>query len=197
MVIGYNTNMVSSQEAPKAWADLLDPTWKGNMGIVTNADNWFIPMVKMMGEEKGLEYMKRLSVQNLQWRTGRTLVTQLVAAGEYGIGIAVYNQRVEELKSKGAPLEWVPVDPVFPEIHPLAISSHAAHPNAARLFVDFVLSREGQEMMASFYRIPSRVDVDPMVPKLKRGLRVMPWDPTVVDEYERYYKLYRKVLMRK
>jgi len=52
-------------------------------------------------------------------------------------------------------------------------------------------------MMASFYRIPSRVDVDPMVPKLKRGLRVMPWDPSVVDEYERYYKLYRKVLMRK
>jgi len=106
MVIGYNTNLVSSQEAPKAWADLLDPKWKGNMGIVTNADNWFIPMVKMMGEEKGLEYMKRLSGQDLQWRTGRTLVTQLVAAGEYGIGIAVYNHRRSIL------LPYLPMPPI-------------------------------------------------------------------------------------
>jgi iron(III) transport system substrate-binding protein len=199
LTIGYNTNLVSPQEVPKAWEDLLDPKWKGRMGIVDNAEYWFINMLKIMGEEKGLEYMKKLAEQDLQWRAGRTLNTQLMAAGEFSIGVTLYNQRIEQLKTKGAPVDWVPFEPVIPELHPIAVSARAPHPNAAKLFVDFVLSKEGQEMIRSFYRIPCRKDVDALVPEIKcEGLKILPLDTaSIVDDYDRYYKLYRKVLMKK
>jgi iron(III) transport system substrate-binding protein len=198
IVIAYNTNLVSSQEAPKIWADLLDPKWKGKMGLPPNREAWFANMLKVWGEEKGLEYMKKLAEQDLQWRAGATLNAQLVAAGELHIGLLLYNNRIESLKAKGAPIEWVALVPIYVELHPLAVSAHAPHPNAARLFIDYVLSKEGQEIIASVYRIPSRIGVDAKVSALKcEGLKQFPFDPGLVDEYERYQKLFRKVLMKK
>ena len=196
-VLGYNTKLVSPQNVPKSYEELLDPKWKGKMGLVTNAYYWFAIMLKTMGEEKGLEYMRKLSDQNIQFRTGRTLVTDMVVAGETSLAIALYNERVEEMKAKGAPIDWVPLDPVVPQIHPLGISANAPHPNAARLFVDFILSREGQQVIASCYRIPSRVDVDPIVPRLKQGLKIAPFDCSLAEDYEKHVKMYREILVKR
>ncbi len=195
-VVGYNTKLVPPGEAPKTWQDLLNPKWKRRMGMDDKAFYWFANMLKVMGEEKGLEYMKKLSQQDILFRTGRTLNAQILAAGEVSIGIALYNHRFEEMKPKGAPIEWVPIEPVVPEIHPLGVSSHAPHPHAARLLVDFLLSREGQEMIASFYKIPSRIDVDPIIPRMKKGFNILPFDLSVVNDFERYIKLYREILLR-
>ena len=151
-------------------------------------------MLKIMGEEKGLEYMKRLAKQDIQFRTGRTVNTQMLAAGEFSIGIALYNQRVEEWKRKGSPVEWIVVEPVVSEMNPIAVSARAPHPNAARLFVDFVLSREGQEMISSFLRIPARVDVEAQIPELKlKGKKIWPIDLKIADDYDRYLKLFREI----
>jgi len=196
-VLGYNTKLVSPKEAPKSWDDLLAPRWKGKMGMDTKPFYWFGAMLKMQGEKKGLDYMKKLAEQHVQLRTGRTLNAQLVAAGEFSLGITLYNQRVEEMKTAGAPIEWLAIEPVIPDINPIAISAHAPHPHAAKLFVDYILSREGQEVIASFYRIPNRSDMDPIVPRLKKGLKVLPFDPTLVDDYERYIKLFREIFLIK
>jgi len=194
--MGYNTRLVSPREAPRSYEDLLAPRWKGKMGMDTKAFEWFGHMLKIMGEKKGLEFMRRLSEQNIQFRTGKTLITQLVAAGEMSIGITLYNQRVEEMKAEGAPIEWIAPEPVIPDINPLSISAQAPHPNAARLLVDFILSREGQQVIAGFRRIPTRVDVDPLVPKLKQGLKILPYDFSVAEDYEKYGIMYRDILMK-
>ena len=195
--IGYNTKLVSRQEAPKTWADLANPKWKKRMGMDTKSYYWFAVMLKSLGEEKGREFMKKLASQEIQFRTGQPLITQLMAAGEVSIGIALYNQVVEEMKTKGGAVEWVSIEPLIPQIHPLSVAAQAPHPNAARLFIDFMLSREGQEMLAGFSRIPSRSDVDPLIPRLKKGLSIMPFDFSIVDDYDRYIKLYRELLLRK
>ena len=112
--------------------------------------------------------------------------------------MTLYVQRIEKLKEKGAPIEWVGLDPTIAEIHPIAISSHAPHPNCAKLFVDFILSREGQEKIASFYRTPSRIDVDHKVPGLKKrikNLRII--DAGMVDEYDKYVNLFSKFFLKK
>ncbi len=196
-VIGYNTKLVSRQDLPKTYEDLLKPRWKGRMGMDTKAYNWFASVIKHMGEKKGLEFMKKLGEQNILFRTGRTLNAQLVGAGEVQLGIAVYNQRIEEMKEKGAPVEWLALEPVVPEIHPLSLSAHAPHPNAARLFLDYLLSKEGQEVIASFFRIPSRSDVEPRIPAMRKGFTIMDPDFSMVDQYDRYVKLYRELLMKK
>ena len=195
--IGYNTKLISRQEAPKTWADLLQPKWKKKMGMDTKSFYWFAVMLKSMGDEKGLDYMKKLANQEIQFRTGQPLITQLMAAGEVNLGVALYNQVVEVMKTQGGPVEWVAVEPVIPQIHPLSVASQAPHPNAARLFVDFLLAKEGQEMLASFARIPSRIDVDPLIPRLKRGLKIMPFDFGIVDDYDRSIKHYREILLKK
>jgi len=85
---------------------------------------------------------------------------------------------------------------VIAEIHPVALSAHAPHPYAAKLFVDYLLSKEGQSIMAKFYRVPSRNDVDPVVPRLTtKGMNIMPFDPSIANEYEKYVSLYRKIFL--
>lgn len=195
-VQAYNTRLVSPRDVPKNYQDFLDPKWRGKIAMDPKAFEWFAAMLKMMGEEKGLTYMKRLADQDLKFYSSRTLNAQMVAAGEVSLSLAVYNNRVEDMKTVGAPIEWFAIEPVVPEIHPIAISARAPHPNAAKLFVDFLLSREGQEIIAGLYRIPSRMDVDPIVPKLKKGLNVLPFDPTIADNYNKYVKLYREILMK-
>ena len=199
IVIAYNRNSVSPREAPKTYEDLLNPRWKGKMGMVANSESWFSFMLKVMGEEKGLEYFRKLAEQNIQWREGATLNTQLVAAGELDIGIRLYNYRVQLLKEQGAAIEWVAQEPIVAEIHPIGVAAHAPHPNAARLFIDYILSKEAQTIVANdLRRIPDRIDVDTPVPELKcRGKNIVAFDPSIVDDYERYLKLFRKVLLKK
>ncbi len=196
-VMGYNTKMVTPQEVPKTYEDLLNPKWKGTLGMDTKAYYWFANMFKLMGKEKALDYMKKLSEQNILFRTGRTLNAQMLAAGEVKICLTLYNNRVEDMKVEGAPIEWFVIEPVIPEIHPIAISEQAPHPNAARLFVDFILSEEGQQMIVDFYRIPSRNGINPKIPRMKEGLKILPFDFTIRENYEKYVKMYHEILMKK
>jgi iron(III) transport system substrate-binding protein len=196
-MLGYNTRFVSPQEVPKAWTDLTDPKWKGKMGMDTKAFYWFGAMIKHMGEEKGMEYMKKLGDQDIQFRPGKTLLSQLLSAGEMSLVIGIYNTHMELWKSKGGPVDWVAIDPVFPQTHPFGVCSNAPHPNAAKLFVDYVLSKEGQELIANMFRIPTRIDVETAEPKLKRGIKIEPWDTEIANDYPRLRELYWKILMKR
>lgn len=198
-VIVYNTKMVPPKDVPKTYEDLLNSRWKGKMAMESANYYWFAALMKMMGEEKGLEYMKKLGEQNIQFRTGRTLICQLVSAGELTMGLGLHNSSPEELKGKGAPIDWVAIEPVIGKTHPTGISAHAAHPNAAKLFIDFILSKEAQEIVARSYRIPTRIGVEAIVPKLKlEDKKIFPPDVSMTEEeFDRYIKLYQKILMKK
>ena len=138
--------------------------------------------------------MKKLAAQNLSYRNGLTLSLNLVIAAE--IPASVYGQslRAQQLKEKGAPVDWVPLDPYIAAINSIAVTSHAPHPNAARLFVDFILSKEGQMLIANLSRIPSRLDVEPKNPKLIRGLKLYPIKPLSPKAYDAMFKLHRETL---
>jgi iron(III) transport system substrate-binding protein len=72
-VIGYNTRLVSPKDAPNSYEDLLNPKWKGQIGLETEEYQWFYHLVQILGKEKGLDYMRRLAGQSLQMRKGHTL----------------------------------------------------------------------------------------------------------------------------
>ncbi len=190
-VFGYNTRNVPKASVPKTYEDLLKPEWKAQIGIESRAYEWFATTMRGMGgEEKGLAFMRRLAQQQLQPRPGRTLVAQLVAAGEYKGSVSVYSQSYEVLKQSGAPVDWVPLDPVYASIHPTAVNAKAPHPNAARLFMDFLLSKKGQEILRAARRIPDRIDTPPDPPRLIEGIRPAVTSGEVYDNFDRYIKLY-------
>lgn len=192
-VFGYNTRSVPKASIPKSYEDLLKPEWKGQLGMEGRAYEWFSTTMKNMGgEEKGLAFMRRFAQQQPQPRSGRTLIAQLVAAGEFRGSVTVYSQSYEILKATGAPVEWVALDPVYASVHPTGIAARAPHPNAARLLMDFLLSKKGQEILRSLRRIPDRIDTPPDPPRLIEGIRPAVTSPEIYDDFDRYVKLFNE-----
>jgi iron(III) transport system substrate-binding protein len=117
----------------------------------------------------------------------------LVAAGEFKLALTAYSQNFESLKERGAPVDWVALDPVYANIHPVGISSKAPHPNAAKLFVDFVLSKAGQEIVRAQKRIPDRIDTPPELPRLVQGITPAFGAPEMYSDFNRYIKLFQEI----
>src|SRR5512132_2426457 len=186
---GYNTRDVPKASVPKSYADLLKPEWKDQIGMDSRPYEWFGTLIKAMGDEKGLSFMRELAKQ-AQLRAGRNLVAQLVAAEEFKGGLTGYSQTFETLKPAGAPVDWVYLNPVFANIHPTGISAKAPHPNAARLFIDFVLSKRGQEVIRSMNRSPDRIDTPPGLARLNENIQHAFAPNEVLDAFERYAKLF-------
>lgn len=193
-VIGYNSVKVSAAEAPKDWGDLLHPKWKGKISIDQEEYEWYATLLKAWGREKTEKYMKALAKQDIQWRKGHTLIAHLMGAGEFPVAI-VYAHRIESMKKKGAPVEWVnTVDPIVVSVNAIALSAKPNNHNTAKLFVDFILSKEAQEKIRSRYRIPARSDVEPLSPRMDQArlkLRVVPDDMTT--RYNEYVQEFRSI----
>lgn len=191
---GFNTELVSPAEAPKNWADLLHPRWKGQMIMDREESEWYANMLKVMGAEKGREFMKKLAAQEIVFRRGHTLQAQLVAAGEFKIGVVLYTPRMEKMKKQGAPIDWGRADPVIAYHYSLGVAAQAPHPKAARLFVDFFLSKEGQELLVGVGRIPVRSGVKPKPAYLVDGVKLVPSDVALAKkDFKKYFEEYREV----
>ena len=190
--LGFNTRNVPKTSIPKSYGDLLKPEWKGNIGIDSRAYEWFGTMVKAMGDEKGMAYMRELAKQ-AQLRNGRTILSQLVAAGEFKGALSAYSTQFEQMKSAGAPVDWVYLNPVFANIHPTGISAKAAHPNAAKLFIDFVLSKRGQDLLRGLNRIPDRIDTPPEQPRFIEGIKPAFAPNEVLENFESYAKQFHDI----
>ena len=190
--LGFNTRNVVKTSVPKSFTDLLKPEWKGNIGIDSRAYEWFGTIVKAMGDEKGLAYMRELAKQ-VQLRNGRQILSQLVAAGEFKGALSAYSTQFEQMKSAGAPVDWVYLNPVFANIHPTGVSAKAPHPNAARLFLDFVLSKRGQELLRGLNRIPDRTDTPPEQGRFIEGIKPAFAPTDVLENFEGYVKTFHEI----
>lgn len=192
-VVGYNTRMVSEAEVPRDWEDLLRPRWKG--GIVMDPDDydWYGGFLEARGGEKGGQFARRLAQQGIQWRNNHALITQLITAGEFPVGIT-YAHRVEAMKGRGAPVDWVKtLKPIIVGLTPVGISADARNPNAARLFLDFLISKPVQEEMPKMGRIPVRKDVDPFPGVSSAKLTTHVIGEKVTLQLGRYAKEFRKI----
>jgi iron(III) transport system substrate-binding protein len=187
-VMIYNTKLIPKQEAPKTYEDLLNPKWKKKIGLAPDDDQWFFHLVKIMGREKGIDYMKNLAKQDLIVRRGHTLLTTLCAAGEIPIVIVNYLDAVEQVKAKGAAIEWIRFEsfPIITAINAIGVVSTAPHLNAAKLFYDFVISKEGAKIFRSISRIPPNPEEQPQNVK---GLNLY---VAVPDEFMANYKQIEK-----
>jgi iron(III) transport system substrate-binding protein len=161
MVFLYNTKQVSKAEAPKSLNDLLQPKWKGKMGLDQDADDFLAALLEYYGDEKGKQLARSLGSQGLNIRKGRTLVSQLVAAGEFPLQIDAHHHEAVALRRAGAPIEYVFPEPFIPvkSVSSLVMSSQPPHPHAAALLVDFMISKKGQEIAFKQRRWPALKDL--------------------------------------
>src|SRR5918992_1174650 len=144
-VVAFNTGKVKREEIPRSYTGFIDPKWKGRIGIEATDAEWMATLVKTWGEGAGMAYFRTLSEMKPDVRKGHVLLAELIAAGEIPVGLTVYNSNAESLKRRGAPIDWLPVEPVVGRPQGIAVGRNAPHPHAALLFVDFVLSPDGQD----------------------------------------------------
>ena len=190
--LGFNTGLVRKEDVPKTYEDLLDPKWKGGkISIDTEAFGLMSGLIKAWGKEKAVAYFKKLAAQEPVPMRGNTNRVQLVMAGEFPLIIA-YAPTIQRETSRGAPINWVPLEPVAVQVNPLMFAAKAPHPNAAKLFIDFALS-EGQKMLVGFRRIPVREDVDPDPPRLFRGYKRIVEHPEEYENFPETVRLYQDI----
>jgi iron(III) transport system substrate-binding protein len=190
-VISYNSKLVNPKEAPRSYEDLLNPKWKGKMALDDKQYIWFDGILKVMGQEKGMAFMKKLATQEIHFRSGQTLLQDLLAAGEFSILINARPDNAEELKKKGAPMEWVAPNPTTVNLLPVGVAARAPHPNAAKLFVDYMLSEEGQRVLGAQGKTPSR----PKIPSTYAipDVKLVVNDPAMAERLNEVAEVYKKV----
>jgi len=191
---GFNTNLVPPEKAPKTYADLLDPQWKGRMAIsalISTAANW----VGAMALVHGTDFVRRFGTQNVRLYniTGRALAN-LMSAGEVAISPTTYNSHVAASREKGEPLGWIAPGPVTVTDTCVALARKAPHPHAAMLFIDFLLSKEGQLLYRELGYDSARLDMQSSTPVQKLYLSNR---PDYIGEFEAWAKLYQDVFVRR
>jgi iron(III) transport system substrate-binding protein len=173
LVLAFNTKLAPPDEAPRSYQELLLPKWKGKMNFGSDEYAWYSVMLDGMGKAKGLDFMRALARQQLHIPGGSSIMRlQLMLAGESAIAIAARGRRATEYKEKGAPVDYRLLDPYPAEPNGLALMRRSAHPHASMLFIDWMLSEEGQTVLAQ--QIPRMT--------LRKGIKQIP----------RHQELYKK-----
>jgi iron(III) transport system substrate-binding protein len=195
-VLAFNTRMMARQEAPKTYEELLLPKWKGKMALEDADYILYGSLLEMMGRERGGSYLRKLAQQDLVVRSGHPLLTQLLIGGEFPVYIDGFGSTIERFRAQGAPIDWVPLEPVIVSLNPVGMAVNAPHPNAARLLIDFLLSKEGQEVGRTVGKLPARADVEAPYPRLTKGLKLFPVPLAVAERYGEIVKEFRDVFLK-
>ena len=195
-VVAYNKKLLPQANVPKTYQDLLLPAWKNKMMMEGTKVDWFAGMLQIMGREGGLQFMRALAKQDILQRTGHSLIAQLVAAGEAVFDINIPVASVNRLRDAGAPIDWVALGPVPAIMVGAGITAQPLHPNTARLYIDFILSKEGQAIMRGFHRLSARTDLAHEQAALRKDLSIVPVNPNLADHIEEYTKLLRETFSK-
>ena len=193
-VHSYNTQLIKKEELPKSFNDLLDPKWKGKLGIESKAEEWYSKVISVMGEEKGLKYFRELVAKNgMSARLGASLLHNLVIAGEVPMALTVYIDLPEKDKRAGKPVDWFALDPVVAQGFNVSIAQKAQHPHAALLFYDYMLSAETQKLLASLHYYPANTKITNPYPNMK--IEVI--DPVItMDTFGKWTKSFDDVVIK-
>jgi iron(III) transport system substrate-binding protein len=154
-VQAYNTNKIKKADLPKTYADLLDPKWKGMLTVEAEDQAWFAMVTEKLGKVKGEQLFKDIVAKNgISVRNGHSLMANLIVSGDVPMGLTLYGYKPEQLKRKGAPIDWFVLQPQIAQTRGIGLLKKVQHPYAALLFYDFMLT-DGQQMYADRAQYPT------------------------------------------
>jgi ABC-type Fe3+ transport system substrate-binding protein len=191
--LGFNAQQVKREEAPKNYQDLLHPKWKGKqISVDDESYEFLVGLMQAWGRGPAIEYFKKLAAQEPMIGRGNSQRTQLLAAGEFPLAIA-YTHTIEYAKAQGNSVDWVNLEPVVIKFDGIMLGAKAAHPNAAKLFIDFMLSQQGQRLLQGFSRVTLREGTEPNPPRLIKGFKRVVLHPEKAQDAKESLRLYREI----
>jgi iron(III) transport system substrate-binding protein len=197
----FNTNLVPKGTQPQTYQDLLDPKWKGKLAwaghATTSGAPGFIGVVlKDMGDDKGMAYLRQLAKQNITQIGGSArAVTDQAIAGEYPVVLQIMDHQPVISALRGAPVDMIQMNPAMGILNVAGVLKDAPHPNAAKLFVDWLVSEEGQQLFRKEYYIPVDPDIAPIEPRIRpdgKTFRAIYFTPEEVDaSMDKWVKVFK------
>lgn len=200
-----NTELVKSEDVPRSLEDYLDPRWKGKLAwasMLTPAagPGFTAAVLQRMGEEKGSEYLTKLAGQGMiNVPANQRVVLDQLIMGEFPIALLMLQHQVYDSKQKGAPVEWLDVDPVTKLTDEIVLLEHAPHPNAGKLLMEFILSEEGAAIISKANYTPARPGIQSKIPSVEKtstGLKPIVYGPedsdaeldAWIDAYSKFFR---------
>ena len=193
----YNTEKVKKADLPKTLEDFAKKTeWKGHVAIDYSDNEWLRAVIQYYGEDKGKQLIKDI-VKNLDVKVtkGHLALARSVGAGEYWVALNNYTNLTLNVKLGGGPTDFWVIEPAAVFYGQVGINAKAPHPNAARLFANFMISKEGQTLLTKHGRIPTRADVEsnpPGVLKAYEGKKVVSAVMSSKEE-DKWQKLFKEL----
>jgi len=191
-VLAYNKRLVRPLDVPKSYDALLDPKWKGQKIAMETSAGVMHALIPVWGKEKTLGYFRQLAAQNPVLKDSSSIIVQLLGAGEMPLGIGLAHL-FELFSRKGAPIEWLPLEPAVVRVIPMMLAAKSRHPNAAKLLYDFLLGIEGQQIIKSFNRPTVRRDVLPDPPRLIQGYKRVTMYPELYRNLDETQKTFNEM----
>ena len=187
----YNTTLVRKADLPASYEGFADPRWKGKLGIEAEDADWFATVSGLLGEAKAQKLFRDIVATNgVSIRKGHTLLANLVVAGEVPLALTVYNYKAEQLKNKGAPIDWFVIPPAIARANGVAVAAKAPHPHAALLWYEFEIGVEGQKLLLSRDFVPTNRNVETTLNRFP--LRFVD-SKAVLDDAAKWEKLYADI----
>ena len=199
---GINTNLVPKGSEPKGHLDLLDPKWKGKIvwagRQATSAAPGFIgSALAALGDEKGMAFLRDLSKQNVAaiGVSARVVLDQVIA-GEYAIALNIFNSHPVISAQQGAPTTWLKMQPAMGVFSSISITKDAPHPNASKLFIEYLMSEEGQAIFRDADYTPVNPNVAPRIPDIRAdgvNLKAIYYAPEkIISSMPRWVELFKR-----
>jgi iron(III) transport system substrate-binding protein len=195
--LGYNTSLIPAADAPKTMLDLLNPKWKGKMSIVstTTGTRWIGSTVESFGRD----YLDKLAEQEVkvQNMSGAAL-SGLVVSGEVPLSPTIFDANITQAKQKGAPVDWRGLEPVVTTVAYGGLTLKAPHPHAALLFLDWLHSKEGQQLIQKGGLWSAREDTGSLTQKFKKSYIDEKYSPEEAEKkYAEWDKLMQQLFLRR
>ncbi len=199
---GLNTSLVPAAQRPKTYDDLLAPYWKDKIiwkqNDLSGAPGFIGNVLTFMGETRGMDYLRKLAGQNIRSvnASARAILDQVIA-GEHPLTLQIFNHHAAISAQKGAPVEWLKLNPVTVTPGLVGLTKGAPHPNAGLLFIEFLTSPEGQRIFQRANYLPARPDVPPLMPELvpeQGGFTATVLTPAITDKaIDRWDDIYKQL----
>ncbi|WP_091726915.1 ABC transporter substrate-binding protein [Proteiniborus ethanoligenes] len=177
----YNTNMLTAEEAPKTWDDLLKPEFKDYVGMTdpTSAGTTFNTVAGLVQHPNyGWDYFRALKENGVKLENGSSGVVNKVGAGEYKVAIGV-DYIARSVKAQGSPVDFIyPADNIPVIESPIAIIKNTKNLEAAKLLYDFIISEEGQQILLEEYTFPinPNMALEDAIPVTEAEAKMLPVD---------------------
>jgi iron(III) transport system substrate-binding protein len=193
-VVAFNTNKIKREDLPTHLEGFTHAKWKDKLGIEATDGDWMGSVVNELGESRGLAFFRKLSELRPDVRKGHNLLAQMVSNGEVPVALTTYLGNAQSLKQRGAPVDWMPIEPVVARAQGLALSKNAPHPYSALLFADYLISPEAQTILNNLGRPPANVNVKS---KLNNFNFVVADPALMIEEADKWNQVWSKLFLVK